>query len=99
MGPGDVRKVEIDAPRRDQVVTVSFSSSASEVSVYLVPAQDGDKGMEALINYKPLSTVLAEKKKSKTGTLEATIPAKTAFAVLVAGAGRDTTVDLKITSK
>ena len=99
MGPGDVRKIEIDAPRREQAVTVTFTSSATEVSVYLVTAQDGDKGLEALTNYKPLSATLAEKKKAKTGTLEATIPAKTGFAILLAGATRDTSVDLKITSK
>jgi hypothetical protein len=98
MGPGDVRKIEIDAPRREQPLKIAFNSSATEVSIYVVPAQDGDKALDALMSYKPVATALAKMEKTKSGTLDATIPAKTAFAVLVAGAVRDTTVDLKITS-
>jgi hypothetical protein len=99
IGPGDVKPLRVDAPRREQQVTVTFTSSAAPVDVYLALDKDLDNALIAIENYKKPEGILAKLEKSSNGSLQAVIPAKTAFGVIVAGSIRDTSVEVKITSK
>ena len=98
LGVGEVKGLSIEPPRSEQKVTVTVTSSASPVDVYVVldpnraaVSQSLEKGMAP-----EASKVLASQKKVQEASLEATIPAKTAYAVVLAGATKDTQVKLKI---
>jgi hypothetical protein len=99
MGPGDVKSFSVDPPRREQKVTVSFKSTETPVDVYVLLDKDLEAASNAIQNFKAPQGVLASKMKSRDGSVEATIPAKTAFGVIVAGSNKDTSVDVKIAGK
>ncbi len=99
MGPGEVRSFSVDAPKREQHVTVTFTSSAAPVDVYVALEKDLENVSMAIQNFKKTEGVLAQLEKSSNGSLEAVIPAKTGFGLIVAGPIRDTAVEVKLTSK
>ncbi len=99
MGPGDVNSFTVDAPRREQHVTVSFSSSAAPIDVYVALEKDLAIAETAIRNYKKPEGILAKLEKSSNGSLEAVIPAKADFGVILAGSIRDTAVEVKLTGK
>ena len=99
IGPGEIKSFPVDAPRQNQKVTVTFNSSATPVDVYVVLEKDLELASKAIQNYKKPGAVLNKLEKSKEGSVSADIPAKAAFQVIVAGAVKDTSVEVKITSK
>lgn len=99
VGPGDVPSFSVDPPRREQKVTVSFKSTETPVDIYVTLDKDLEAASKAIQNYKVPQNVLASKLKSKDGSVEATIPGKTAFGVIVAGAVKDTSVQVTIKGK
>jgi hypothetical protein len=95
---GEIRSVEIDAPTRDQTVTVRVTAG-SPVDVFIVLEREEEATKEALSLQKPPNTQLAGKLKVQDATLEAAIPAKNRFAVLLSGARTKTDVKLRITGR
>ena len=96
---GEVRDIHISAPTYGQTVKVVATSSDSPIAVYVVLEKDFEAVHKALMNYKEpdQAMVLASGKDSKELTVEAKVPAKNEYAVLVARANKKTKVDLDIT--
>ena len=80
--PGEMKSILFDAPRYGQEVTVQVSSPGAPVSVYLVKAADEDAAHRAASRGGG-SDVLAGKEKAEDISLKATVPAKTAYAVVL----------------
>lgn len=99
--PGDVQVVMIDPPRSAQKVSVVASSPGTPVDVYVVLEKDQEEAKQSLLSGKSPAKdkLLANKQKAEEATLEATVPAKNGFAVLVSGAKKSTQVKLKITGR
>jgi hypothetical protein len=88
-------EVEYDPPRYDQKVTVTATSDGPLISAYLVKADDKEAAHSALEVQKPPPSMLAGQEKAKEITLEAAIPAKTGFVLMLRGTGKDATVKIK----
>jgi hypothetical protein len=98
--PEQVKAITIDPPRGDQKVSVTASSPGVPVSVYLVLEKDRQAAIGALENYKTPANVLASKEKVEQATLEATVPAKNGYAILLtASGGKKADVKLKVTGQ
>ena len=95
LNEGDVREIVIDGPRGEQLVTVSVNAD-SPVDVYVVLEGDLEKTRNTLMNQKTPTGELACKRAVRNDSLEATIPARSNFAVLLSGARKRTDVKLKI---
>jgi hypothetical protein len=96
-GPGNSPIFQVEGPRREQKVVVTFTSDKSPVDVYVT--LDPDSAAKEIEEYKQPSNILAKKLKATEGTLEATVPAKKGFGAIVAGAIRDTKVQIKMEGK
>jgi hypothetical protein len=99
VGPGEIKSFTVDAPRQNQKLTVTFKSSVTPVDVYIVLEKDLELVSKELQDYKKPGAVLNKLEKSKEGTVSADIPAKAEFGVIVTGAVKDTSVEVKLTSK
>lgn len=95
---GEVHCVFIDAPSREQKVVVSVTSDV-EVDAWIVKGQD-----EAAINkqmnlgQKP-TDALSGKQKITSEKIDATIPARTAYTIVVGNSTKNAKVNVKITGK
>jgi hypothetical protein len=98
---GEVRAFPVDAPIREQQLSVTVTAAGSSVNVHIVPESAHAATMEAMQNLKKLdpAKVLASKEKVENDTLEATIPAKTGFSVFISGAKKQAEVTVKIVGK
>jgi ribosomal protein S5 len=94
-----VKSFTVDPPRREQHLTVGFTSSAAPVDVYVALEKDIDNASMAIQNFKKPEGILAKLEKSSSGSIEAVIPAKAGFGVIVAGPIRDSSVEVKIIGK
>jgi hypothetical protein len=99
LGAGEVQSLSIDPPRREQKVSVTVTSSAAPVDVYVVLEKDKEAAKEALLDHKKPAASLAGNVKTQEATLEATIPANTPFAILVGGASKTSQVKVKATGR
>lgn len=97
--PGDVRGFPVDAPRGEQKVAVEVRAADAPVDVYVVLAEDENDPLNRLLSGRAPENVLASKKQVKETTLEATVPAKKKFSVLLANAPKTTSVALKIAGR
>jgi hypothetical protein len=95
----EVQSLTVDAPKKEQKVTITVSSAGSPIDVYVVLDKDKEAGKQALLDYKKPTGSLAGKTKTQDATLEATIPAKTEFAVLLGGANKSTRVTVKVSGR
>lgn len=98
--PGTIHPVEISAPSRDQNIRVSVTASGAPVSVYVVLQKDRDAVESAILGGKALDAakVLASQEKAESATLDAKVPAKNDYAVLVYN-GPGKTAQVKISIK
>jgi hypothetical protein len=80
---GEVKLYTFDAPRYDQKLTVKVSSPGAPVSIWLVKEEDGEAARSRLESDKPPTSSIASKENSEDITMEATIPAKTGYVLLV----------------
>ncbi|MBY0524691.1 MAG: hypothetical protein K2R98_14905 [Gemmataceae bacterium] len=105
VGPGESRVVLVDAPVRDQKVNVSVNSGGVPVDVYVILEESDDKALEiagkATMSGQAPAGALASNQKSAEANVDATIPAKKAFAVLVCNNvnNKKADVKVKVTSK
>jgi hypothetical protein len=93
---GEVQSLGVDPPRREQRVSVTVTSTSVPVDVYVVLEKDKESGKQALLDVKKPAESLASKTKTQQATLEATIPAKTGFAILLGGATKSSQVKVKV---
>ncbi len=98
--PGSLKPVEISAPSRDQNIKVSVSSSGAPVSVYVVLQKDHDAVESAILSSKKpdAAKVLASQENTDKATLDAKIPAKNDYVVLVYN-GSSKSAQVKISVK
>src|SRR2546426_983813 len=91
MEPGDVQMFSVDAPRSAQKVKVKVTTDGLPLNVYIVEEKDQEMVRRELLDLKKPSKYLKkmegllDKKSRSTATIETTIPAKTGFAVVLAG--------------
>src|SRR5258707_15426339 len=70
MGPGDVREFSVDAPRSEQKVTITFTSSKVPVSVYVTLANNLESASKAIQNYKTPEGILGKQENAKDGSID-----------------------------
>jgi hypothetical protein len=101
LASSEVQSILIDAPKRDQKVTVAIASPGVPINAYLVLEQNKDAVQEKLLNQKKpdAGKILASVEKSQDGTLEATVPGGSSFAVVIGGAAKNTQVQVKVTGR
>jgi hypothetical protein len=97
--PFGVHRIEFDPPKYAQKITIETHSPGSPVSVYLVRQEDSDAAQDQLDKDKTPSASLAGKDKSEDITLEATVPAKTAFSLLIRADKKSAEVRVKVTGR
>ena len=93
---GDAKSFAFDGPRSQQQVTVTLQSSSSPVNVYLVLEKDLEAARAAVLEPRRPDAPLVAQEKTQDAKLDATVPAKEGYAVLVSGASLDTDISLKI---
>jgi hypothetical protein len=93
---GGTQAIHLDAPRSTQDLKVEISSPGKPVSACVVKEEESTKAEEALNNGKEPAAALAYTGKAENLTLQAKIPAKTAFAVLVFNPDRRDPASVKI---
>lgn len=97
---GTVRSIILDALSGEIKATIVVRSPGVPVHVYVVLEKDREAAEESVLRGKKPEKLLASKEKTEEVTLQATIPAKTEFVVLLACAGKQKAeVKLKVTAK
>jgi hypothetical protein len=81
--PGSSYSFMIDAPKRQQKITIAVKSPGAPVDVYVVAEKDREEAEKGLLVLQPVKNALASSEKVEDKTFEATIPAKTAFAIII----------------
>jgi hypothetical protein len=95
---GDIQAFPISAPRMTQQVTVTVSSPGSAVDAFLVLEKDRPAVENSLqIEEKPTGPLAHGR--GEELTLSATIPAKSAYSVIISGAQKSTDVKIKVTGQ
>jgi hypothetical protein len=100
--PSQVHAILFDAPRSDQKVSVTMSSPGAPVEVYLLLEKDREAAVQSLEQGKrpAKEQILASKDKAEEATLEATVPAKSGYAVLLnSKAGKTAEVKVKVAGR
>jgi hypothetical protein len=92
MVPGTPQGFDLPVIGKAQTLTVEFTSSAADVSVYVV------KDPPAEMDDKPAAASVLATGSGKGGTVTAAVPASTAVRVMVGGAKGKTDVVLKVTN-
>jgi hypothetical protein len=99
LGDGEVQSLSIDPPKSEQRVSVTVSSSGSPIDAYIVLDKDKEAAKQALLDRKKPAATLDGRAKTQDATLEATIPAKTGFAILLGGANKSSQVKVKVSGR
>lgn len=99
LNPGDaLAPIIVDAPNRDQAVTVVVTPSGGAVDVYICSEEDANPALKD--RKAPKASYSKQMKVDKETTITATAPAKKSYAVVVTGATKpNTNVNLKLTAK
>ena len=91
-----------DAPRSEQQVSVTIHSPGAPVEVYVVLEKNREQAMQTLEQGRrpAKEQLLASKDKAEEATLETTVPARNAFAVLLnSKASKAAQVKVKVTGR
>jgi hypothetical protein len=102
--PAETQFVTPDAPSYEQKVTVEVHSPGAPLMVVLVKSdgtEDAEKAVKALADGKNPDKVLARQDKAAEDVrLEATVPAKTVYTVVLYNPGKTTaTAKVKLTGR
>lgn len=92
MVPGTPQGFDLPVIGKAQTLTVEYTSSAADVSVFVV------KDPPAEMDDAPAAASVLATATGKSGTFTAAVPAKTAVRVMVGGAKGKTDVVLKVTN-
>jgi hypothetical protein len=96
---GEVRSLGLTAPSRSQKVKVTITPTGGPIDAYIVKDPDGKYGDNPPLNKPPTADVLASKMSStEEFTLEATVPARTGYAVLL-HANKQAEVKIKLVGR
>jgi hypothetical protein len=97
---GEIKRVIIDPPTRDQKVTVHAKSPGAPVSVYCCLEKDKDAVESAVERRRPSDKILSSKERIEDGELEFNLPAGASGAVVLTTAtAKSANVELKITGQ
>jgi hypothetical protein len=95
MEVGDAQRIELEPITKPQKLTVEFSSSAAEVSVYLIKDfKPGDSAADM-----PQKAQILAKAQGKEGTLSADVPENTATRIIIRDPRAKTDVTVKLTNE
>jgi hypothetical protein len=94
LGAGEAQVLDLPAISKAQKVTVEFSSSAAEVSVYLIKDFREKDGLDG----PPNKDQILGQQQAKDGSFSADVPPKTATRVIVRNPNKDTEVTVKVTN-
>jgi|SRR5579883_1255985 len=89
---GQSEIIDLPAISKPQKITVEFSSSTTEVAVYLIKDYEDADGKDVV----PAKNKILEMKEAKSGTFTADVPAKTATRVAIMGGRQKTEVSVKL---
>jgi hypothetical protein len=97
---GGSQSAAFTAPRYTQKIKVTVTPQDGPVSAYIVKDPDGKFGDSAPLSKPPAELIIAKRDAERTEeyTIDATIPAKTPYAILLY-AKRKTDVKLKVTGR
>ncbi len=93
---GDANAIDLPAQSSVQRITVEFTSSNTEVTTLIFREADA-KGEEGLTDSDP--ALALAKETAKSGSFTAEVPANTPTRVIVRGAIKKTSVELKVTNR
>ncbi len=96
MEPGDSQFLLVEAPAGEQKINVAVKSGGVPLNVYVVPGTTSAQAQQAVQENK---RVLASKTKAADPTLDATVPAKQAYVIMLDGAEKPAKIEVKITSR
>jgi hypothetical protein len=96
---GGVGSLSFDPPRYQQKVTVQLSSPGALISAYLVSDSDLAAARNLVEKAQAPASPLASKEKAEEIMLEATVPAKTGFSLLIRAEKKDADVKVKVTGR
>jgi hypothetical protein len=98
LGAGVVQRIDIDAPTYEQPVKVQIKSPGVPISVFIVTDEHAPAVQQALLELKEpdKSQVLGSKERFEEGTVEAKVPKKKNYVILLAGAAKNADVKVKI---
>jgi hypothetical protein len=102
--PTEVKPYLFDAPAYEQKVTVTVTPTATGVSAYLCRESDHEKvALQLEAEKEPQAALLLGSRVSKgaaeTYSFDATVPAKTPYALLLKGGGKVTEVKVKLVGR
>jgi hypothetical protein len=93
---GIPKGIDLPAVNKPQRITVEFTSSAAEVSVYIIK---NFKGEEGLGDQPPTKAQTLEMQRGKSGTVSADVSPDTETRVVVRDARQKTEVSLTVTNR
>jgi hypothetical protein len=101
---GEFKVISVDPPRSEQKISVTVNSSGAPIDAYVVLEGDENAALkiaeDTIRSSKPLSSALDGKQKFTEASLNATIPAKKGFSILLLNGGtKKADVKIKITSR
>jgi hypothetical protein len=104
LGPLVVQELEFSAPAYAQKVTVTITPTSAGVSAYLVKASDMEAvGRSLQVDKEPAASLLLGSRVSKgqpeTYSFEATVPAKTEYALLLKNSAKSTQVQVSVVGR
>ena len=96
---GGYKTLEITAPLSEQKVKVTLTADQA-VNIYVLLEKDMPKGKGDDFDPDMMKvTFIASQKNAKDASLDATIPAKEKYVIIVSGATKKTNVTVKIDSQ
>jgi hypothetical protein len=98
VGAAESHSLEISAPLSEQKVKVTLTSD-QPVNIYVLLDKDYPKGKDDFDPETLKTGIIASQKNAKEASLDATIPAKEKYRVIVGGATKQATVTVKIDSQ
>jgi hypothetical protein len=93
---GVAQRIELPAISKPQRVVVEFTSSAADVSVYLIKGFQGADGMGEA---PPKKGQILDMKRGKSGTVSADVSPDTETRVIVREASQPTEVAVRVTNR
>jgi hypothetical protein len=105
LGPGEHRWLDFSAPAYNQKLRITVTPTAEPVSVWVIKALPSEDQLDSAMTLKskpPEASILGSKEpqQKEEYNLDVTVPAKTAYWVVVRNSGRkDTDVTIKIAGR
>ena len=100
LSAGGIQVIEYSEPRYEQKLTIHVGSSpGAPVTVYLVRKDDSEAAQNQMDRNKAPAAPLGGKEMAEDIDLEAMVPAKTAYTLLIRADKKSTEVRVKVTGR